>query len=160
MKALVYHGPKKVSVDTVDDPRIEKLTDVIVKLTTTNICGSDLHMYEGRTDVEKGKILGHENLGEVVEVGKAVDTVKKGDGVVLPFNIGCGFCANCERGLTGFCLTCADSSVMPGMAGAASGFARHRFPIKADKRNICVFLMPTSTASSFPKTQRPKKKTT
>jgi glutathione-independent formaldehyde dehydrogenase len=123
MKALVYHGPNKVSVDTVDDPRIEKLTDVIVKLTTTNICGSDLHMYEGRTDVEKGKILGHENLGEVVEVGKAVDTVKKGDRVVLPFNIGCGFCANCERGLTGFCLTCADSSVMPGMAGAAYGFA-------------------------------------
>src|ERR1700761_5932755 len=87
MKALVYHGPKKVSVDTVPDPKIEKLTDVLVKLTTTNICGSDLHMYEGRTDVKKGKILGHENLGEVVEVGKAVDTVKKGDKVVLPFNI-------------------------------------------------------------------------
>ena len=93
MKALVYHGPKKVSVDNVADPKIEKLTDVIIKLTTTNICGSDLHMYEGRTNVEKGKILGHENLGEVVEVGKAVDTVKKGDKVVLPFNIGCGFCA-------------------------------------------------------------------
>jgi glutathione-independent formaldehyde dehydrogenase len=123
MKALVYHGPKKVSVDTVPDPKLEKLTDVIIKLTTTNICGSDLHMYEGRTDVEKGKILGHENLGEVVEVGKAVDTVKKGDKVVLPFNIGCGFCANCERGLTGFCLTCSDKSVMPGMAGAAYGFA-------------------------------------
>ena len=123
MKALVYHGPKKVSIDTVPDPKIEKLTDVIIKVTTTNICGSDLHMYEGRTDVEKGKILGHENMGEVVEVGKAVDTVKKGDKVVLPFNIGCGFCANCERGLTGYCLTCADPSVMPGMAGAAFGFA-------------------------------------
>jgi glutathione-independent formaldehyde dehydrogenase len=123
MKALVYHGPRKVSVDTVPDAKLEKLTDVVVKLTTTNICGSDLHMYEGRTDVEKGKILGHENLGEVVEVGKAVDTVKKGDRVVLPFNIGCGFCPNCERGLTGFCLTNADPSVMPGMAGAAYGFA-------------------------------------
>ncbi len=123
MKALVYHGPKKVSVDSVPDPKIEKHTDVIIKLTTTNICGSDLHMYEGRTDVEKGKILGHENLGEVVEVGKAVDTVKKGDKVVLPFNIGCGFCQNCERGLSGYCLTCADPTVMPGMAGAAYGFA-------------------------------------
>jgi glutathione-independent formaldehyde dehydrogenase len=123
MKALVYHGPKKVSVDKVPDPKLEKLTDVIIKLTTTNICGSDLHMYEGRTDVEKGKVLGHENLGEVVEVGKAVDTVKKGDKVVLPFNIGCGFCANCERGLSGYCLTCSDPSVMPGMAGAAYGFA-------------------------------------
>src|SRR5580698_8141258 len=123
MKALVYHGPKKVSVDKVEDPKIEKHTDVIIRLTTTNICGSDLHMYDGRTDVQKGKILGHENLGEVVEVGEAVDTVKKGDKVVLPFNIGCGFCANCERGLSGFCLTCADPSVMPGMAGAAYGFA-------------------------------------
>ncbi len=123
MKALVYHGPKKVSVDTVPDARIEKHTDILVKLTSTNICGSDLHMYEGRTDVEKGKILGHENLGEVIEIGKAVDRVKVGDKVVLPFNIGCGFCANCERGLTGFCLTLSDKSVMPGMAGAAYGFA-------------------------------------
>jgi len=123
MKALVYHGPKKVSVDTVPDPKLEKYTDVIIKLTTTNICGSDLHMYEGRTDVEKGKILGHENLGEVVAVGKGVDTVEEGDKVVLPFNIGCGFCQNCERGLSGFCLTCSDKSVMPGMAGAAYGFA-------------------------------------
>jgi glutathione-independent formaldehyde dehydrogenase len=98
MKALVYHGPKKVSVDNVPDAKIEKPTDVVIKLTTANICGSDLHMYEGRTDVEKGKILGHENLGEVVEVGKAVDSVKQGNKVVLPFNIGCGFCANCERG--------------------------------------------------------------
>jgi len=112
-----------VVYDTVPDPKLEKLTDVIIKLTTTNICGSDLHMYEGRTDVAEGKILGHENLGEVVEVGKAVDTVKKGDKVVLPFNIGCGFCANCERGLSGYCLTCCDPTVMPGMAGAAYGFA-------------------------------------
>src|SRR5258708_37752921 len=124
MKALVYHGPKKVSVDKVPDAKLEKLTDVVIELTTTNICGSDLHMYEGRTDVEKGKILGHENLGVVVEVGKAIETIKKGDKVVLPFNVGCGFCANCERGLTGYCLTCADPSVMPGPAGAAHGFAR------------------------------------
>ena len=123
MKALVYHGPRKVSVDQVPDAKIEKSTDVVIQLTTTNICGSDLHMYEGRTDVAKGKILGHENLGVVVEVGGAVDTIKKGDKVVLPFNIGCGFCANCERGLSGYCLTCADPGVMPGMAGAAYGFA-------------------------------------
>ena len=123
MKALVYHGPKKVSVDTVPDARIEKHTDILIKLTSTNICGSDLHMYEGRTDVAQGKILGHENLGEVLEIGKAVDRIKVGDKVSMPFNIGCGFCANCERGLTGFCLTLSDKSVMPGMAGAAYGFA-------------------------------------
>ena len=79
MKALVYHGTKDVSVDSVPDAKIEKPTDVVVKITTTNICGSDLHMYEGRTNVEKGTVLGHENLGRVEEVGNAVDTVKVGD---------------------------------------------------------------------------------
>ncbi len=75
-------------------------------------------MYEGRTDVEKGKVLGHENLGEVVEAGKAVEHIKVGDMVCLPFNISCGYCKNCERGLTGFCLT-----ANPGNAGAAYGYA-------------------------------------
>src|ERR1017187_9336949 len=79
MKALVYHGAKDVSVDSVPDAKIEKPTDVVVKITTTNICGSDLHMYEGRTNVKKGTVLGHENLGRVEEVGNAVDTVKVGD---------------------------------------------------------------------------------
>ena len=123
MKAVVYHGTRKVSVDNVEDARIEKQTDVLVRITTTNICGSDLHMYEGRTDMPAGAVLGHENLGEVVEVGAAVDRVRVGDRVAIPFNIGCGFCANCERGLSAYCLTTADRSVMPNMAGAAYGFA-------------------------------------
>ena len=118
MKALVYNGPHDVQVKTVPDTKIERHTDVLVKITTTNICGSDLHMYEGRTDMEAGRILGHENMGVVIEVGKAVDRVKVGDRVCLPFNIGCGFCDNCERGLTGFCLT-----TNPGFAGGAYGFA-------------------------------------
>ncbi|MGH9582983.1 MAG: alcohol dehydrogenase catalytic domain-containing protein, partial [Bryobacteraceae bacterium] len=123
MKALVYHGPRNVSVDNVPDARIEKSTDVLVRITATNICGSDLHMYEGRTDMPPASVLGHENLGEVVEVGDGVDKVQVGDRVVLPFNIGCGFCANCERGLSAFCLTTADRSQIPNMAGAAYGFA-------------------------------------
>jgi len=118
MKALVYEGPRQVRVKTVPDANIEKPTDVLVRITSTNICGSDLHMYEGRTDVEVGKVLGHENLGEIVEVGKAVEKLKKGDLVCLPFNISCGHCKNCERGLTGFCLT-----ANPGNAGAAYGYA-------------------------------------
>ncbi|MFC5497385.1 glutathione-independent formaldehyde dehydrogenase [Caenimonas terrae] len=118
MRALVYNGPRDVQVVDMPDAQIERATDVLVKITSTNICGSDLHMYEGRTDMEPGRILGHENLGEVIEVGAAVDRVKVGDRVCLPFNIGCGFCANCEKGLSGFCLTCN-----PGMAGAAYGFA-------------------------------------
>ncbi|SES68288.1 glutathione-independent formaldehyde dehydrogenase [Pseudomonas graminis] len=118
MKAIIYNGPYDVSVQNVPDAKIEKATDVLVRITTTNICGSDLHMYEGRTSFETGRILGHENMGEVIEVGAAVDRVKVGDMVCLPFNIGCGFCDNCERGLTGYCLT-----VNPGSAGGAYGFA-------------------------------------
>lgn len=118
MKALVYNGPRDVTIKNVPDAKIERPTDALVKITSTNICGSDLHMYEGRTSVEQGKVLGHENLGEVIEIGNAVDRVKVGDRVCLPFNISCGFCRNCERGLTGFCLT-----ANPGHAGAAYGYA-------------------------------------
>ena len=118
MKALVYNGPRDVQVKTMPDAKVERPTDVLVQITSSNICGSDLHMYEGRTNMEAGRILGHENLGVVIEVGKAVDRVKIGDSVCLPFNIGCGFCENCERGLTGYCLT-----VNPGFAGGAYGFA-------------------------------------
>jgi len=118
MKAIVYNGPRDVCVANVPDSRIERPTDALVRITTTNICGSDLHMYEGRTDVEHGKVLGHENLGEVVEVGNAVERIKPGDMVCMPFNISCGYCENCERGWTGFCLT-----VNPGNAGGAYGYA-------------------------------------
>ncbi len=118
MRALVYNGPRQVVVKNMPDAKVERATDVLVRITSTNICGSDLHMYEGRTAMEPGRILGHENLGEVIEIGAAVDRVKVGDRVCLPFNIGCGFCENCEKGLSGFCLTCN-----PGMAGAAYGFA-------------------------------------
>src|ERR1700712_3064035 len=104
MKAIVYNGPHDVSVQNVPDARIEKPTDVLVRITTTNICGSDLHMYEGRTSMETGRVFGHENMGEVIAIGNAVDRVKVGDRVCLPFNIGCGFCENCEKGLSGFCL--------------------------------------------------------
>src|ERR1700680_3528652 len=120
MKAVIYNGPRDVVVSEVKDPTIERGTDAIVRISRTNICGSDLHMYEGRTDFEQGRIFGHENLGEVVEVGSAVDRMKVGDMVCLPFNIGCGFCRNCEAGLTAFCLT---TNPDPQMAGAAYGFA-------------------------------------
>jgi threonine dehydrogenase-like Zn-dependent dehydrogenase len=120
MKAVVYNGPRDVSVQNVPDPKIERPTDVLVKIMSTNICGSDLHMYEGRTDFERGRVFGHENLGEVVEIGDGVDRIKVGDMVCLPFNVSCGFCRNCERGLTAFCLT---TNPDPKMAGAAYGFA-------------------------------------
>ena len=118
MKALVYYGAYDVRVTEVPDAKIKMPTDVLVKITSANICGSDLHMYEGRTDMKKGNILGHENMGKVVEIGKAVKQIKVGDIVCMPFNIGCGHCKNCESGYTGYCLT-----MNPGFAGAAYGFA-------------------------------------
>ena len=120
MKAVVYYGPRQVSVDDVPDARIEKPTDVLVRITSTNICGSDLHMYEGRTDFEPGRIFGHENVGEVIEVGAAVDKVRVGDMVSAPFNVACGHCQNCEHELTSYCLR---ANPDPGIAGAAYGFA-------------------------------------
>ncbi len=118
MKAVTYQGPYELSLDDVPDARIEAPTDAVIKLTSTNICGSDLPMYEGRTDVEQGKVLGHENMGTVEAVGDAVDRVRVGDRVSLPFNIACGTCKNCAAGFTGFCLR-----ANPPGAGAAYGYA-------------------------------------
>jgi len=120
MKAVVYQGPGDVAVTDVPDARIEDPNDILVRITTTNICGSDLHMYEGRTSFETGRTFGHENMGQVIEVGDAVRKVKVGEYVVLPFNVSCGFCKNCERGLTNYCLTMQPE---PSFAGAAFGFA-------------------------------------
>ncbi|HET7813135.1 MAG TPA: glutathione-independent formaldehyde dehydrogenase [Candidatus Baltobacteraceae bacterium] len=105
MKALIYKEPRKVEIGEIDNPKVGDAHDAVMRLTTTAICGSDLHMYEGRAPVESGTVFGHESLGVIEEVGSAVHTVKKGDRVVLPFNIGCGFCFNCSRGYSNACLT-------------------------------------------------------
>ena len=118
MKALVYKGPYKVAVEEVEDPRIEAPTDVIVKMTSTCICGSDLHMYDGRTDVKPGQVLGHEPMGIVDKVGGAISQLKVGDRVSIPFNIGCGDCFNCVRGYTNACLIANPDGV-----GAGYGYA-------------------------------------
>jgi glutathione-independent formaldehyde dehydrogenase len=117
VNAVVYREPFRVAVEQVDNPRIERPNDVIVKITSAAICGSDLHMYEGRTAAEPGIVFGHENLGIVQEVGAGVVSIKEGDRVVMPFNVACGFCKNCTAGYTGFCLT-----VNPGFAGGAYGY--------------------------------------
>ena len=117
MKAVVYQGPFSVAVENVPDPELQHPNDVVVKITSSCICGSDLHMYEGRTAAEPGIIFGHENMGVIQEVGSAVRTLKAGDRVVMPFNVACGFCKNCQRGFTGFCTT-----VNPGFAGGAYGY--------------------------------------
>lgn len=106
MKALCWHGKYDVRVDTVPDPIIVDPTDAIVKITATAICGSDLHLYDGYIPtMESGDILGHEPMGEVVEVGSEVTGLKTGDRVVVPFTISCGHCFFCEKTLYSCCDT-------------------------------------------------------
>lgn len=104
MKAVCWHGARDVRVDTVPDPKILNPRDAIVKITSTAICGSDLHLYEGNIPtMESGDILGHEFMGEVVEVGKGVSNLQIGDRVVVPFTISCGSCFFCNRDLWSLC---------------------------------------------------------
>jgi threonine dehydrogenase-like Zn-dependent dehydrogenase len=104
MKATVYAGRNSVAVETVPDPKILNDRDAIVRITSTAICGSDLHMYDGYIPtVKHGDVLGHEFMGEIVEVGKAVSKVSVGDRVVVPFPIACGACSACQRDLYSLC---------------------------------------------------------
>ena len=106
MRAVTWQGRRKVSVDTVPDPAIKEPTDAIIRVTSTNICGSDLHLYEVLgAFMSQGDILGHEAMGEVEEVGREVDGLKPGDRVVIPFNISCGHCFMCDHGLQSQCET-------------------------------------------------------
>ncbi|KQT94685.1 aldehyde dismutase [Marmoricola sp. Leaf446] len=130
-RVVVYKGPGEVAVESVDYPKLEipkEVADhfgikqaaphaVILKLVTTNICGSDQHMVRGRTTAPVGQSLGHEITGEVVEVGDDVLFVKEGDICSVPFNIACGRCRMCFEGKTGICL-----NVNPARAGAAYGY--------------------------------------
>jgi threonine dehydrogenase-like Zn-dependent dehydrogenase len=106
MKALCWYGKGDVRVEDVADPTIVDARDVILKITSTAICGSDLHLYNGlMPTMEKGDVLGHEPMGEVVEVGSAVTKLKVGDRVVVPFTISCGECFFCQKGMFSLCDT-------------------------------------------------------
>ena len=106
MRALTYHGAKDVRVDNVPEPKLQEKDDVILRVTATAICGSDLHLYRGKIpETEEGDILGHEFMGGVEEVGSEVTAVKKGDRVVIPFVIACGNCFFCQHDLMSACET-------------------------------------------------------
>src|SRR5919206_1989754 len=106
MKAVTWHGRRDVRVDTVPDPAIRFSTDAIVRITSTGICGSDLHLYEVMGPfMQEGDILGHEPMGIVEEVGSEVTQIQPGDRVVIPFNISCGRCWMCDHGLQSQCET-------------------------------------------------------
>lgn len=105
MKALVYHGPGQKSWDEVPTPTIQRPTDVIVRMVATTICGTDLHILKGDTpEVTGGRILGHEGIGEVTEIGDGVTRLKVGDRVILSCVCSCGKCSNCRQGLYSHCL--------------------------------------------------------
>jgi threonine dehydrogenase-like Zn-dependent dehydrogenase len=121
MKALCWHGRNEVGVETVPDPRLLNPRDVILRVTSTAICGSDLHLYGARVPtLMRGDILGHEFMGEVVDVGRGVHNLKNGDRVVVPFNIACGDCSFCKRGM--FSL-CDNSNPNAQLSAAATGHA-------------------------------------
>lgn len=104
MRALCWHGKGDIRCDTVPDPTLQDAGDVIIKVTSCAICGSDLHLYDGyMPTMESGDILGHETMGEVVEVGSGVSKLKVGDRVVVPFNIACGECFFCKKSMFSLC---------------------------------------------------------
>ena len=118
MKTVTYEGERKMSVTERPNPKLKSPTDALLRVTTSGICGSDLHMYDGRTPLKAGTVVGHEIMGVIEQVGEGVQSIKVGDRVVLPFNIACGFCFNCHRGHTEACLT-----MNPEEAHAAYGYA-------------------------------------
>jgi threonine dehydrogenase-like Zn-dependent dehydrogenase len=123
MKAVAWHGKRDVRVDTVPDPAIESPTDMIIRLTTTAICGSDLHLYEVMGPfMKEGDILGHEPMGIVEEVGSGVKSVAAGDRVVIPFQISCGHCFMCDQGLQTQCETTQVHE--EGMGAALFGYTK------------------------------------
>jgi glutathione-independent formaldehyde dehydrogenase len=121
-RGVIYKGPGKVAVESIPYPKLAIGNrkcghGVILKVVTTNICGSDQHMVRGRTTAQPGLVLGHEITGIVVEAGHDVEFIKAGDLVSVPFNIACGRCRNCKEGHTGICL-----NVNPARPGAAYGY--------------------------------------
>ena len=118
MKAMVYHGVKNIQLSDAKDPVIEQDDDIIIKVTSTSICGSDLHLLHGFIpNLKIGTVIGHESMGIVEETGKGVSSVKKGDRVVVPFPVSCGHCWFCEHGLSSQCDNSNDFGEIGGIFG-------------------------------------------
>ena len=149
MKAVAFHGKRDIRVDTVPDPTIEQPTDAVVRITSTGICGSDLHLYEVMgAFMDEGDILGHEPMGIVEEVGSEVSHIKPGDRVVIPFNISCGNCYMCDQKLYSQCET---TQVREQDKGAALlGYTKLYGQVRAVRPSCCAFPRRTSARSRCP----------
>jgi threonine dehydrogenase-like Zn-dependent dehydrogenase len=153
MKALTWHGKNDIRCETVPDPKIEHGRDAIIKVTACAICGSDLHIFDGVIpSMEKGDVIGHETMGEVVEVGADNKALKVGDRVVAPFTISCGECFFCKRGFYSGCERSNPNKEKAaklwghspaGLFGTRICWAAS----PAAKPNICGFLTPMSDHS-------------
>ncbi len=157
-RGVVYRGPGKVQVEDIPFPKLELdykgqhrdcQHGVILKVVSTNICGSDQHMVRGRTTAPLGLTLGHEITGEVIEVGHDVEFIKQGDLVSAPFNIACGRCRTCQEGQTGICL-----NTNPDRPGAAYGYVDMGAGL-GGKRSTSWCRTPISTCSDSPTRIRP-----
>ncbi len=136
MKAVTYQGIKNVQVTEVKDPKVKNADDIILKVTTSAICGSDLHLLHAMVpNMPTDYVIGHEPMGVVEEVGPAVTKVKKGDRVIIPFNVSCGHCWYCEHDLTSQC----DNSNPHGEMGGFLGTRKQLVDTLEAKPNICGF---------------------
>ena len=157
MKALCWHGKHDIRCDTVPDPAIEHPRDAIIKMTSCAICGSDLHLYDGfMPGMKSGDVMGHEFMGEVVEVGPENSKLKVGDRVVVPFTICCGECEQCQRGNWSVCersnrnADLADkASATPPPACSATPTSPAATPAGRPSTSACP--TPTSTPVKIPK---------
>ncbi|MDQ1084821.1 threonine dehydrogenase-like Zn-dependent dehydrogenase [Microbacterium proteolyticum] len=148
MRAMTYRGPYKVRVENKPDPRIEHPNDAIVRVERAAICGSDLHLYHGMIpDTRIGHTFGHEFIGRVEEVGSSVENLSVGDRVMVPFNIFCGTCFFCARGLFS---NCHNVNANATAVGGIYGYSHTAPATTADRRSSCASRSPMSAPGSSP----------
>jgi len=160
MKAAVFHMPKDIRVDTVEDPVLEHPRDAIVKVTSTAICGSDLHIYNGLFPQPRPLVLGHEFMGIVEDVGAEVKNLKRGDRVVVPFPISCGQCFFCTHEFPTHCENSnpehygPEGGILSQKGGGLFGYTDLYGGIAAVRRNMCACPSPMSVRARCPTTSR------
>jgi alcohol dehydrogenase len=158
MKAVVYHGPKRMQIDEVEDPRILDPRDVIVRVTSTAICGSDLHIYNGFFPQLSNFVMGHEFMGVIEEVGSGVRKWKAGDRVVVPFPVACGECFFCTHDSPVNCEHSnpekdgPDGGLLDGKGGGCSAIRSSTAAMTAAKRSTCACPSPTTGRGMCPRT--------